>query len=417
MRELVVYLDRTFVGKLVEESSIWGFEYDANWLAQGFGIIPRLAFVAGRQMDGATTRPVQWFFDNLLPEEQARTLLEKTADVELGDAFSLLRAIGGESAGAFTLLEPGAELPVGKAVALSAAELNERILNLPKLPLNLNERKKMSLAGAQHKMLVIFKDEQLFEPSGQMPSTHILKPEHTDPQVYYFTTRNEWFVMSLARACGLPVPDVHHIYLPSPAYVVNRFDRAGVYPDIRRLHVIDGCQHLGLSFREKYSASTAQSLNKLINSCIAPGPTRLAIFKWALFNALVGNGDAHLKNLSFELTARGCRLMPHYDLLSTIIYARPAEHPKEDLSQAMGDAVQFGDLTRDNVLKFGLELGLSPVLGTRVLNQMISDIAPAADKLISVIENVPNHDGKAGELQMLRKIRYLCIDEMIHRLI
>ncbi|MCF4010570.1 hypothetical protein L1N97_14375 [Rheinheimera sp. UJ63] len=49
----------------------------------------------------------------------------------------------------------------------------------------------------------------------------MLKPEHTDTAVYYFTTQNEWFVMSLARACGLSVPDVHHIYLPAPAYIVK----------------------------------------------------------------------------------------------------------------------------------------------------------------------------------------------------
>jgi serine/threonine-protein kinase HipA len=416
MRELIVYLDHALVGKLVEQSSIWGFEYNSSWLVQGFGVIPGLAFVNGQQFDGATTRPVQWFFDNLLPEENARTLLASSINVEAGDAFALLKAIGHESAGAFTLLEPGAELPEGMASQLTNAELNERILNLPKLPLNLAERKKMSLAGAQHKMLVIFKDGQLFEPSGQMPSTHILKPEHTDRDQYYFSTRNEWFVMSLARACGLQVPDVHHIYLPSPAYIVKRFDRSGKYPDIQRLHVIDGCQLLGFSHTDKYRASTVQNLANLGNACISSGPTRLAIFKWALFNALVGNGDAHLKNLSFELTERGFQLKPHYDLLSTTIYAQAGKHPSEELSQRMGDAVHFGDLRQKHIFEFGVALGLQETTISRYLAQMIKAIAPAADKLISDVEAEQIHPGKAGELQMLRKIRHLCIDEMIRQL-
>ena len=114
MRELIVYLDRTVVGKLFEESSLWGFEYDNVWLAHGYNIIPGLLFKAGRQLDGATTRPVQWFFDNLLPEEQARALLEKAARVQPGDAFSLLTAIGHIAAGAFTLLTTDAELEVSK---------------------------------------------------------------------------------------------------------------------------------------------------------------------------------------------------------------------------------------------------------------------------------------------------------------
>jgi len=416
MRALNVYLDRVYVGNLVEKSSIWGFEYDADWLAKGFNIIPGLNLVAGLQLDGATTRPVQWFFDNLLPEEKARTLLEKSAQVEPGDAFALLTAIGHESAGAFTLLQPGVELKPGEVYPLTPAEMNGRILNLPKLPMNDSKRKKMSLAGAQHKMLVIFKDGQLYEPAGQCPSTHILKPEHSEPEIYGFTTRNEWFVMSLAKTCGLSVPDVHHIYLPAPVYIVERFDRSGEYPDVHRLHVIDGCQLLGLSFREKYSASTVESLHKLAQSCIAPGPTRLAIFKWAVFNALVGNGDAHLKNLSFHLSDRGYQLMPHYDLLSTTIYAMPGKHPCEDLSQRMGDAIQFGDLRKEHVLQFGLALGLPQALSLRVLVQMIKDIVPAADMLIMHVEAGPPHSGKAGEMQMLNRIRYLCIQEMIDQL-
>lgn len=416
MRELNVYLDRVCVGKLVEKSSIWGFEYDADWLAKGFNIIPGLNLVAGLQLDGATTRPVQWFFDNLLPEEKARTLFEKSAHVEPGDAFALLTAIGHESAGAFTLLQPGDELKPGEVYPLTPAEMHDRILNLPKLPMNDSERKKMSLAGAQHKMLVIFQDGQLYEPAGQFPSTHILKPEHSEPEVYGFTTRNEWFVMSLAKACGLSVPDVHHIYLPAPVYIVTRFDRSGEYPDVHRLHVMDGCQLLGLSFREKYSASTVESLHKLAQSCIAPGPTRLAIFKWAVFNALVGNGDAHLKNLSFHLSDRGYQLMPHYDLLSTTIYATPGKHLCEHLSQRMGDAIQFGDLRKEHVLQFGLALGLPEALSLRVLGRMIKDIVPAADMLIVQGEAEPSHSGKAGEMQILKKIRYLCIEEMIDQL-
>lgn len=416
MRELIVYLDRIFVGKLIEESSIWGFEYDEDWLAQGFNIIPGLAFLPGRQLDGATTRPVQWFFDNLLPEEQARTLLEKSTEIEPGDAFALLTAIGHESAGAFTLLQPGVELKPGEVYLLTQADMNKRILNLPKLPMNDSERKKMSLAGAQHKMLVIFKDGQLYEPAGQFPSTHILKPEHSEPGVYGFTTRNEWFVMSLARACGLSVPDVYHVFLPAPAYIVKRFDRSGDYPDIHRLHVMDGCQLLGLSFREKYSASTVENLQKLAESCIAPGRTRLAIFKWTLFNALAGNGDAHLKNLSFQLTDRGYQLMPHYDLLSTTIYARAGEHPREDLSQSMAGATQFGELRKVHVLQFGLALGLPVALTSRVLDQMKKDIIPAADMLIAQVGTEPLHAGKAGEMQMLQKIRFLCIQEMVNQL-
>jgi serine/threonine-protein kinase HipA len=252
--------------------------------------------------------------------------------------------------------------------------------------------------------------------SGQQPSTHILKPEHTDPEQYSFTTRNEWFVMALAKACGLPVPAVDHIYLPAPAYIVKRFDRVGEYPDITRLHVIDGCQLLGLSFGDKYRASTVGNLKKLADTCIATGRTRLSLFRWAMFNAIVGNGDAHLKNLSFSLDDRGIQLMPHYYLLSTSIYAKPHEHAKEELSQAMGDARCFGQLTRADVVKFGLELGLKEATVLRELDALLKSIVPAADVLIDKVQATPGHGGKAGEMRMLNQIRQLCIAEMVNRL-
>ncbi|SFG25413.1 HipA N-terminal domain-containing protein [Neptunomonas qingdaonensis] len=59
------------------------------------------------------TRPVQWFFDNLLPEEGARELLASGAKIDKADAFGLLETFGAESAGAMTLLPPNEEPGIG----------------------------------------------------------------------------------------------------------------------------------------------------------------------------------------------------------------------------------------------------------------------------------------------------------------
>jgi serine/threonine-protein kinase HipA len=420
MRTLDVYLERHQVGQLIEGSGIWGFQYQADWLAHcgDFTLIPGLALTDTVQWDQSTTRPVQWFFDNLLPEEAARALLAKSENVPTGDAFALLMAIGHESAGAITLLEPGAELSVGTVVALSQSELAARISKLPKSPMNDTRRKKMSLAGAQHKMLVIYtEDGRVLEPSGQMPSTHILKPEHTDPERYYFTCRNEWFVMSLARACGLPVPEVNIMYVPQAAYIVKRFDRVGAYPDQSRLHMLDGCQLLGIPFGDKYKASTAANLLRLVESCRVVAITKITILRWAIFNAIVGNGDAHLKNLSFRVDADGIQLMPHYDLLSTIIYTSPGQHGGEELSQPMGNAKSFGELTRADIFAFGEELAIPLFLVEKELSRLLLQVQRNAqvvfDSVISQHETTP----VAGEVRMLRQVRSLCIDEMVNRLL
>ena len=67
----------------------------------------------------------------------------------------------------------------------------------------------MSLAGAQHKLAIVVKDGELFEPAGATPSTHILKPNHPDVE-YCHSVLNEWFVMRLANRLGLDVPDVSY---------------------------------------------------------------------------------------------------------------------------------------------------------------------------------------------------------------
>ncbi len=418
MRRLDVYLEQQLIGQLLEQSGIWGFQYSPDWLriCRGLQVIQGLMLTDKTQWDVATERPIQWFFDNLLPEENARAILAKDVKVAAGDSFALLMAVGAESAGAITLLPPEHSLTTAEAIPLTAAELSSRIDNLPQAPLNQRQRKRMSLAGAQHKMLVIYHQGQLLEPAGQMPSTHILKPEHSQPELYPFTCRNEWFVMTLASRCGLPVPPVDIIYVPQAAYIVKRFDRSGDYPQHSRLHMMDGCQLLGIPAAEKYRASDVQHLVKLSDHCLRQGPTRLAIFRWALFNAIVGNGDAHLKNLSFHINLDGITLMPHYDLLSTIIYADIGKHMHEKLSQPMGNASTFGELTQADVLAFASELNIAPALAKRELQQLLTAVPAQAEKLLQQVQSQPAHNGTAGELRMLRQICSLAIDEMVKRL-
>ncbi|MBW2432731.1 MAG: HipA domain-containing protein, partial [Deltaproteobacteria bacterium] len=46
-----------------------------------------------------------------------------------------------------------------------------------------------------------------------------------------------------------------------------------------------------------------------------------SLYRWIVFNFLLGNADAHAKNLSFVIEeGRKIRLAPFYDLLSTLIY-------------------------------------------------------------------------------------------------
>ena len=90
----------------------------------------------------------------------------------------------------------------GNIEELSNAQLSQRIANMPMVPLASSSRKKMSLAGAQHKVAVIYQDGRLYEPEGSAISTHILKPLHQHPEQYWATVCNEYVIMQLAQKSG-----------------------------------------------------------------------------------------------------------------------------------------------------------------------------------------------------------------------
>lgn len=188
MRQLNVFINGRQVGILFEGNDIWEFQYEKQWLEyeRNYPICPQIPLKNEKQIDGSTKRYIQWFFDNLLPEEGARTLLAQDIKADEADSFGILAITGAESAGAITLINEDSGTIDSSVHILSSEELNARIKDLPDIPLNNKESKRMSIAGAQHKMLIIKDGDTFLEPGGSMPSSHILKPEQ-----YWQTVRNE----------------------------------------------------------------------------------------------------------------------------------------------------------------------------------------------------------------------------------
>lgn len=422
-RELLASINGVEVGVLRDEANLWSFEYAPGWIAaaESYDLAPDLPRSAGKIIDGATTRPVQWFFDNLLPEEDARELLAREAHITGSDSFGMLEYYGKESAGSITLLNRGENPDEPGYVPLSDAELHERIAKLPQQSLAAGAPKHMSNAGAQHKLAVCLRDGALFHPKGNMPSTHLLKPDHQDKARWPSTVANEYFVMKLAAALELPVPGVHIRYVPDPVYLIDRFDRETSGAETRRLHVIDACQLLGLDRTFKYQQSSVATLIRCIERCNRPALARQQVLSWVIFNLLTGNADGHLKNLSFRVNAQGIELAPFYDLVSTECYrATPESEPRwpaRDLSLRIGNAMTFAAATPADVLTFAEELGVNRRAAARALSEITERIAPAADTLIGEFENMEIPEpSRAGELRVLRQIRHIVIRDMCAQL-
>lgn len=432
MRRLDVWLNRRRIGVLAEGDDLWRFEHDTAWAAdpEGFDLAPGLPRVQRVHEDGSTHRPVQWYFDNLLPEEALRERVLKEAGIQGGDdAFALLTYLGAESAGSLTLQAPGGPAPsnLGERQALSDETLERRIADLGRTPLSAGAPKRMSLAGAQNKLPVICaEDGRLYEPVGGEPSTHILKPNHTSAD-YAGSVMNEYFTMTLARRVGLPVPRVFRRYVPNPVYIVERFDRVITAQGVERRHIIDACQLLNRS-RVFKTAAGIDTLRALAEACRNRAQARLHIFRWLVFCMLVGNDDNHLKNLSFLVGPEGVALAPYYDLLSTATYhtrAFAAERsiwPQVPLMVPLPGAATFAEVSRASMVEAGGTLGLSLATSRRVLDELRSSVDRMSEELL---HDVARHDAdhpllrpedRNVEHHVIRTIRHVVIQDMVGRL-
>lgn len=431
-RALRAFVNAQEIGVLEEVSGLWCFRYAPEWIAhpQAYPLSPHLPLSPELLLDGATLRPVQWYFDNLLPEEGQRVLLAADARIDAADAFGLLAWYGAESAGSVTLLLSDAGNSKPEALRpLIDSQLDERIRQLPRAPLTQTAIKRMSLAGAQHKLAVVLEGGALFEPAGATPSTHILKPDHPDAD-YRHSAINEWFVMRLARSVGLNVPTVYRRYVPSPVYLVDRFDRVQTGQGWDRRHVIDACQLLGLDRSFKYSQGSIERLSELAVACRSAAVARARLFGWLMFNVLVGNTDAHLKNLSFLVSHEGIQLAPFYDLLSIASYDTPVFDrqgwPRQtQLAWPILGVSHFSDIDRSLLLCAGEALGLARATATRQMDAMLRRLLPEAGALYAAVE-VENAQlcvahpeltaTLAGEARALRAILHTVIKDMVRQL-
>lgn len=427
-RSLCASMNQTVVGTLQEVNGLWSFQYAAEWLKnpECFALSPHLPLTTEPLLDASSKRPVQWYFDNLLPEEGQRILLASDAKLDAADAFGLLTWYGAESAGSITLLPPHTAPQITEPLRpLENETLENRIRQLPNAPLTHAAIKRMSLAGAQHKLAVVQQNDALFEPAGATPSTHILKPDHPDAD-YPHSVINEWFVMRLAKRLGLNVPNVHRRYVPSPVYLVDRFDRLTDAQGWQRRHVIDACQLLGLDRSFKYSQGTIENIAALANACRSPAVARSRLFGWLVFNVLVGNSDAHLKNLSFMVSHEGIQLAPFYDLLSVATYDTIAFNKKgwpnqTQLAWPILGVWHYSDIHRDVLIEAGAALNISKGTAERLIENLRSRAMREAEALFAEVEveNLQIAHARpelsatmAGESRCLRAIIHTVLKEM-----
>jgi len=373
------------------------FRYDRSYLdVQGARALSHSLPLREAAYSQAAAMP---FFSGLLPDGDLRRRIADYLHVSETSTLRLLDALGGECAGTVSLLREdgsgqGEDAGYQEIPPKELAQLIEDSSRRPLLAPWGGTR--LSLAGAQEKIPLLFKDGRWYKPLGTAPSSHILKPASA---AYPDLAANEFLCMRLAGLIDLAVPRVELMTLGRPVLVVARYDRvAAADGSIDRVHQEDACQALGIMPDLKYQADGGPGFPELAGliraACSAPLPDIEALLRVALFNLLIGNCDAHGKNFSLVYQEGRLSLAPFYDLVSTTVYPDLATR----LAMRMGKEYRIDRIGQSELEGFALDVAVKPRAARAAFDETVARIYSAWDEAASLPE-------LAGHAALARAIR------------
>lgn len=395
----------------------WSLAYEAPWLAdrQAYPLSPPLPLhpVSG-QYD---SRSIKRFIEHLLPEGHALDVAIAANGLARSNVFGLIRALGLDTAGVLRFRDadtPETPPSAPSARLVTAAELDARIGDRS-VPFAVWDGKvRMSVAGIQDKLLVYLDgDGSMFLVDGaRLASTHLLKPDLGLDHLPHLAV-NEHFCMALARRIGLPAAEADLLHTPRPVLVVRRFDRTvqghGDAVRVGRLHIVDACQACDVPVSFKYERNLGnapdvrairdgvsfQKLFGLAGMAANKAAARLAMLRWALFQYLIGNSDAHGKNFSFFVRPGGyLEPAPWYDLVSVVQY----ERFDTELAMAFGDAFTLEEVTPFALADFAARCGIERRLLQREAARLAKLAAGAAAEQAGSAVYMPDERAFANRL-------------------
>lgn len=327
------------VGELSESGPDTRFIYNAGWSEQIACALPI------EQRDHYYRGGLIPFFEHLGPEGWLRGRQARAGHTAAQDDFGLLLNYGADCIGAVGIRNPN-------DVQLAVPENSDLTEEAAMLPGH-------TLSGVQKKLLA-YRDGDRFEPciKAHDPATHIAKFNLAELPTL---VQNENLSLELAREILGPAEITHArpavlTGIEGLALLVERFDRVGD----KKLRLEDFAQILGKprgrEFDGKYQSSYEEAASVITQFSARARIDLARYFRLVVFNLVLGNADAHLKNFSLlENDVGELRLSPAYDLINTLIY------PQYDRYVALEiDGVKrpFDTLNRTLIEQFGNAIGL-----------------------------------------------------------
>lgn len=365
VEKLDIFQNDVRAGFLQRTAKGCAFEYDdaffsAHRDAPG-GIASTLPFSRKRTELEGDSLPT--YFAGLLPEGRRLSALRSRLKTSADDLFTLLVAAGPNCVGdLFPVLPRSRKAPLDEDE--QRAELDT--LSFGQLFAETLEAATPSIAGVQEKL----SPSMISFPFATAGRRWILKLNPPDRERL---VENEFFFMTMAKACGLDVPAVHLVKDRDgeSGLLVQRFDRVRVARRWRGVRQEDACQLLDRYPADKYRVSTADIAERL-SVCAAPTIARAKFLEHLAFSYLVGNGDLHAKNVSITAPGGITQLSPAYDVLCT--------RPYGDQALALTFEGRDKNVKRRDFVRFGARFGVPEKATTARLDRLMKAARPFGER-------------------------------------
>ncbi len=313
------------------------------------------------------------YFEGLLPEGYTRKTVASWLHADERDYLKILSALGKECLGALkvTNTDEPEEIPCTYE-KLSLEQVHALAQEGATKSAELVTKAHLSLTGASGKVGLYYHapEKQWYLPIGSAPSTHIVKQSHVRLNAI---VQNEQLSILTAKKLGIEVPDTFIINTGSYTdadvlFATARYDRIwsnhpimnGEFPMPRRLHQEDFGQALGIASSDKYEPLGGQYLKAMFELLRGyssnPVQDQLKLWDLVVFNYLLGNTDAHVKNYSLVHgeNPKTVRLAPSYDLISTTAYKTSTR----DMSFRIGGRISIDEINRVSFADAAKEIGI-----------------------------------------------------------
>ena len=378
-----VYFFDQFVGTLTQDKyGILSFQYNREYVvSRGIPISHSMPLTTEEYYGNEAHA----FFTGLLPEEEMLAATAKVIGTSSFNYFKLLTELGKEPIGAIRIGNYEQEKN-DQYENISLEELDDIIIKNDSLLSTLYQEKelRLSLAGAQSKAGLFQINNQFYIPQNGSPSNVIIKPRN---RKYPDLVFNEFASMKIAAVMGIETPIVQLISTPTQSlFMIYRYDRLLNDNHILRLHQEDFCQALGIQSQNKYEAdggpSFKQCIHLLREATTVPAIEINKFVRLFLFNAIIGNKDAHGKNYSILYENNKSILAPAYDVLSTAYYPELTNK----MSMSINSKHILDDVTETDLDQMGADATVSGKLVLKEYKRIKDLLLPIADQVLMEFE-------------------------------